>query len=233
MSKNQFAKLAALFVLACALMAAATVLKKSVPKVEWSGERYDIKNVNALDAKFARPYNKTLDKLGDCFAALALAAAVAPAALVFIRAKDKRSAFGQAFFEGFVFVTCLFCSNGVYRILKTLAGRIRPYMYFANPSAAGIEEYDFCRSWPSGHSAIVFFAAAYLLLWFIVRHKDSKFKKPLVAAEFLICAATMILRMLSGNHFLTDILSGAAIGFATSAAAFLACAKIKAQDGGQ
>ena len=227
MEKNQFAKLAALFVFACALMAAEPVVKKYIDKVEWNGELYDIQNVNTLDAKFARPYNKILDKLGDCFVALALVVAVAPAALVFVRAKDKSRAFGQAFFEGFVFVTCLFYSAGVYRILKTLAGRIRPYMHFENPSAAGIEEYDFCRSWPSGHSAIVFFAAAFLLLWFLVWNKDSKYKKPLLAADFFICAATMLLRMLSGNHFLTDVLSGAAIGFATSAAVFLACAKIK------
>ncbi|MBR5965223.1 MAG: phosphatase PAP2 family protein [Treponema sp.] len=221
MAKNQFAKLAALFLLGCALMMAAKIIRKNKATVEWNGERYDIQNVNALDAKFARPYDKDLDKLGNYIVALALVGAVIPSALVFISAKDKKSAFCDASFEGFVFVTCYLCSKGVYKILKTLAGRIRPYMYFANPSAAGIKEFDYCRSWPSGHSSMAFFAFAFLLLWFLVWHKDSKYKMPAIFAELSLCVATLVLRMLSGNHFLTDVLSGAAFGFATSAAVFL------------
>ena len=230
MTKKKFAKLAAIFALGCALMLLATLAKKHRAKIEWNGQRCDIQNVNALDAQFARPYNKNLDRLGDVFAALAIVGAAMPAALTFFLSKDKRRAFEAACFDGFAFITCFLYSNSVHRILKTLAGRFRPYMYFPNPSAAGISSHDFYRSWPSGHSSTVFFSFAFLLGWLLWRNPNAKCKKFLLAAELLICAATMALRMLSGNHFLTDVLSGAAIGFAASFAVFGVCCTCNSRD---
>ena len=88
------------------------------------------------------------------------------------------------------------------------------YMRFkpVNNTVSGIEKGDFFLSWPSGHSANVFMAFGFLLTWFTVRYADSKLKKPVLTFTFAVCVTTMILRMLSGNHFMTDVLSGAAIG---------------------
>ena len=227
MAKKQISKLFAVFALSCAIMAASFVIKKNRSKIEWNGEVYDIQNVNALDACLAHPYNKSLDRLADCILASVIFCAALPSILVFAFSDDKKKAFSAAFFEALAFVTSFFCNNGVYRILKAFAGRIRPYMYFPNPSQSGIASHDFYRSWPSGHSSTVFFAFAFLLFWFCLWHPDSKFKKPLLSLELFLCVLTMVLRLLSGNHFLTDVLSGASIGFAISSAAIFACNRIK------
>ena len=216
MTKKQILSLAGIFILGCALMLTASILKKNKTAVEWDGTAYNIENVNSLDAKLARPYNHMLDKTGDLFVGLAGLMVVISIAAAFFSSKDKGPAFKRAVLDSLYFFISGCYGNGIYRILKTLAGRIRPYMYFANPSQKGIEENDFFRSWPSGHSANVFIVFGFLLCWFAVRYADSKLKKPVLTVTCLICVSTMILRLLSGNHFLTDVLSGAALGFVFS-----------------
>jgi membrane-associated phospholipid phosphatase len=66
----------------------------------------------------------------------------------------------------------------------------------------------------------------FLLCWLGVRKADSKLKMPVLTVSFLICITTMVLRLLSGNHFLTDVLSGAALGFAVSFAISKLCYKV-------
>ena len=226
MTKKQFISLAGIFILGCALMLTASVAKKNKTTVNWNGEPYNIENVNPVDAKLARPYNETLDTLGDVGVGLAGLAVAVSIFISFITSKDKKAAFKTAFQDCVYFLISGFYGNGIYRILKTIAGRIRPYMYFPNPSLKGIEENDFFRSWPSGHSANCLIAFGFLFTWFAVRYADSKLKKPVLTVTLLVCIATMVLRMLSGNHFLTDVLSGAAIGFTVSYAMSVLCYKI-------
>ncbi|MBQ9538876.1 MAG: phosphatase PAP2 family protein [Treponema sp.] len=226
MSKKKFFYLSVLFIFAVSLVLFETSLKNRRAITEWNGEPYSIENVNALDARFAQPYDETLDNLGDVFVIMTNFIALLPLAFVFFRSKEKKAAFLQGLYEFFTYCLCFVYVSAIYRILKMLVGRIRPYMYFAEPSAEGIAEGDFCMSWPSGHSATILVAFAFALGWFVFRHPGAKCKKPMLCIVALLCAATMLLRMLSGNHFLTDVLSGAALGFAVSIAVFTICNRI-------
>ena len=212
MTKKQVLALMGVFIIGFMLMFTSLVLKKHKTKVEWNGTPYNIENVNPLDAKFARPYNETLDTIGDVFVMFTGLIVALSIFTFFITSKDKLKGFKLAFVDCFFFGISWLYGNGLYRLLKTIAGRIRPYMYFINPSQKGIEEGDFFLSWPSGHSANVFIFFGFLLIWFAVRYAGSKLKKPVLVFTFAVCLVTMILRMLSGNHFLTDVLSGASIG---------------------
>ncbi len=223
MNKKQLMSFAVIFVLGAAIMLSASLAKKHRKAVEWDGNPYNIENVNPVDAKFAQPYNKSLDNTGDVFVGLMGLIGVAVIAVTFFASDDKKKAFTPAFFDFYTFMICGFYGNGVYRILKTIAGRIRPYMYFENPSEEGILEGDFFRSWPSGHSANVFIVLGFLFAWYTFRKADSKYKKPVLTVSVLLCVMTMFLRLLSGNHFLTDVLSGAAIGFGISYAMAVLC----------
>lgn len=216
MTKKKFFALAGIFILGAAIMCTSVFVKKNRKLKVWDGTVYSIENVNPVDAFFARPYNRNLDKTGDLFVALMWATACSLILISFFAAKDKKTEFKRAFFDAFTLGICSLYTVGIYRILKGLAGRIRPYMYFANPSQKGIAKGDFNCSWPSGHSSNVFFAFAFILAWFTLRHADSKYKKPVLTVTFLVCLSTMVMRMLSGNHFLTDVLSGALLGFGIS-----------------
>lgn len=226
MSKKKFFQLFALCSFALLLILSDTVLKRHRGVAVWNGEAYRIEDVNALDAQFARPYSGTLDDLGDVIVILANVIATLPVAFVFFRSKEKKTSFFRCFYEVFTDCLCFIYVSAVYRILKMLAGRIRPYMYFDAPNLEGIAEGDFCKSWPSGHSATVFVAFAFVLGWYVFRHPGARCKKSMFCLVSLLCVATMVLRMLSGNHFFTDVLSGAAIGFAVSIAVFRICDRI-------
>lgn len=219
MTKKQIKIFACIFTLGCVIMVAAFVAQKFRSKVEWDGNIYNIEEVNPVDAKFAQPYNEFFDKFGDAFVYLLFVEAFV---LIVFSAKSVK----KSFFDLYTLCVCVFYGNGFYRILKTIAGRIRPYMYFANPSETGITEGDFYRSWPSGHSASVFTIFGFLLAFFAFRKTDSKLKKPVLSVTLLLCFTTMYLRMLSGNHFLTDVLSGAVIGFAISYSMAVLCNSI-------
>lgn len=226
MTKKQIFSLLGIFFLGFVLMFSASLMKKYRTKIEWDGTPYNIEKVNPVDSKFAQPYNGTLDNLGDVFIVISGVIVALVIAVWFFSSKEKAKRFKYAFIDCLYFGISGVYANGLYRVLKTIAGRIRPYMYFANPSQKGIAEGDFFRSWPSGHSANVFIVFAFLLTWFSVRAADSKFKKPVLALMLLVCLTTMTLRLLSGNHFLTDVLSGATLGFVVSYAVSNLCYKI-------
>ena len=226
MTKKQFLTLAGIFIFGCMIMIFASVAKKYHTKIEWNGTTYNIENVNAVDAKFAQPYKESLDEIGDIFVGIMGLIGLSLIVVSFIASKDKKKSFLIACYDLYTYMVCSFYANGFYRILKTVAGRIRPYMYFANPSEEGIAKGDFFRSWPSGHSANVFLALGFIFAWYKFRQSDSKLKKPILIISLLLCITTMILRMLSGNHFLTDVLSGAAIGFTISYSMAVLCNRI-------
>lgn len=226
MTKKQILTLLCIFLVGCGLLCTASLMKKHRTVIEWDGNPYNLENINALDAKFAQPYNKSFDTLGDVFIVITCVIVSLVIIISFFTSKDKKTAFFTAVYDCFVFLISGIYANSLYRILKTIAGRIRPYMYFANPSVKGIAEGDFYRSWPSGHSANVFIVFAFLLTWYAARKADSKFKKPVLTISLFFCVTTMIFRMLSGNHFLTDVLSGAALGFVISYLISNLCYKI-------
>ena len=216
MTKKQIISILAIIFAAYLLLFTSILVKKNRTLIKWDGNAYNIENVNPLDAKFAHPYSKVLDDTGDFFVYFANQIVGIVMLVYLIKAKDKMAAFKTLFYDCVIFGICWVYAISVYSILKTLAGRIRPYMYFMNPSLKGVEEGDFFRSWPSSHSTIVWMAFAFLMVWYNNRKPDCKFKKLVLIASALVCVTTMILRMLSGNHFLTDVLSGAVLGFAIS-----------------
>ncbi len=232
MTKKSFFALALIFVLGLALMGAAQAAKK-FRSVSDNNGIYDIKNVNALDAFFARPYNKGLDGWGTALVLFVnFVAAAFAAGHDFFSSKEKKAALNDVFYDALTFVSCWLWAGGLYRLLKTVAGRIRPYMYFPNPSQKGILEGDFCRSWPSGHSTAVFIALAFFLSWISFRKKSGsllprgeKVSKALAFILLFVCLLTLYLRVACGKHFLTDVVSGAAIGFFASGAIFAFCGK--------
>ena len=220
LKKKQVLLMVGIFILGFAFAFCAGIIKKHCSVIEWNGSIYNIENVNALDANFACPYNEKLDDTGDLVLSLTCMGSLLIVFISFLISKNKRVAFKEAVFEIYVFCISFLYSNAVYRILKTFAGRVRPYMYFVNPSQKGITTGDFCLSWPSGHSVV---------FWFVLRHSDSKLKKPFIVLFFMAGITVMVLRMLSGNHFLTDVLSGAAIGFVCGFSMDFLCNKIFAK----
>jgi membrane-associated phospholipid phosphatase len=108
----------------------------------------------------------------------------------------------------------LFLASGTVYVLKGLVGRSRPEADINNPRsfvlARGFKSTDEYRSFPSGHSAMGFAAAA------AVTSETSKWwpNATWVIAPVMYGGATMIAasRMYNNKHWASDVVMGAAIG---------------------
>jgi len=108
----------------------------------------------------------------------------------------------------------LLIANGVVTITKGLAGRARPEADITDPRsfvfARGFKHNDVYRSFPSGHSAAGFAAAA------AVTSETSKWwpGSTWYIAPVMYGGATMIAvsRMYNNKHWASDVVMGAAIG---------------------
>ena len=103
---------------------------------------------------------------------------------------------------------------GVRNIIKSTVRRPRPYMYTDSWDWDSVEDGDYTLSFPSGHTTDAFMGATFLSYTFWKYFPNSKYRIPVIATSYAIAATTGFLRIASGNHFMTDVLTGAALGTA-------------------
>ncbi|MCL1992526.1 MAG: phosphatase PAP2 family protein [Spirochaetes bacterium] len=121
----------------------------------------------------------------------------------FLRGFDTWFTYGVMYAQAFLF------TDGITRTLKKVFNRYRPFVYLAG----GSETQAFTTSsFPSGTTAMAFMPAAFLSTTFSAEHPDSPWRLPVIVGSYTLAASMGIFRMLNGEHFLTDVLAGAAIG---------------------
>jgi membrane-associated phospholipid phosphatase len=96
--------------------------------------------------------------------------------------------------------------------LKVAARRPRPLTYDARWSVAERHDGDARLSFPSGHSAAAFASASYLAVLLLEREGPRPAALVAVTAGYLAAATVAGLRVAGAKHFLTDVLTGAAVG---------------------
>ena len=167
---------------------------------------YDKDDVNAFDRIFMNSYSKKLDRAGDISLVAAMAA---PAVLL---ATDK----SEWFTIGTMYAETLLVANGIKELTKLCVTRARPYMYY-DPSTYPedvLEDGDFANSFPSGHSTMAFAGATFASYTFSKYFPDSPYRYAVTGGSYALALATAALRIKSGNHFMTDVMTGAVLGTA-------------------
>ncbi|WP_191016926.1 phosphatase PAP2 family protein [Treponema zioleckii] len=175
-----------------------------INRQKYEGETYDKNDVNSLDRFFMHQYSKSRDTAADCTLVASMAA---PLVLL---ATDKDTWFTNAV----MYAETMLIANGIKELTKLAVTRIRPYMYY-DPSTHpedDVKEGDFANSFPSGHSTMAFAGATFASYTFCKYFPNSPWKVPVIAGSYGLALTTAILRMSSGNHFFTDVVTGAAIG---------------------
>jgi membrane-associated phospholipid phosphatase len=167
------------------------------------GATLDPAQVNGFDRRLMFSYEKTLDIFSSVAAYGFLLVPVLPV-LGNIDRPEAIISYGVMYAEAF------FLTFGTKDLLKALVNRDRPYRYF-DPFPAG-QEGDYHNSFPSGHTALAFMSAAFLTSTFSAEFPDSPWKLPLITAAYSLALTVGAARISSGNHFLSDVLAGAAIG---------------------
>ena len=170
---------------------------------DWDQTKRDSSGVNSFDWYFSQPYSKTLDKTADV---LMYTFAVAPAALSFLPDADWKTVC-------VMYLETVLFSQGLKEGLKAVGQRYRPYTYYDDPDTS-YSDGDYVKSWPSGHTTTAFAAAVFASYVYCEYEPDSEYKVPFTAACLAGAASVGVLRVMSGNHFVTDVLSGAVLGSA-------------------
>ena len=160
-------------------------------------------DINSLDRQFMFKWNSSVDTASSV---IAIGMLVLPVISVADNITDLKvlGTYGAMYAEAFLL------TFSTKELMKDLISRDRPYTYFG-PVPSG-EENDYFNSFPSGHTAFAFLGAGFLSSTFLFDHPDSKWKIPVIAGSYTLAAAVGVMRVLSGSHFVTDVLVGAAIG---------------------
>ena len=168
----------------------------------YQGEIFLKDDVNPVDRFFMQPYSKTFDDIGTItqFASL-----LAPAVLMATPMEEWCTI-------GVMYAESVFLSYGLKELAKNLVNRPRPYMYFEGAPEKDIAEGDWNKSFFSGHTTLSFTGATFASYVFSKYFPDSNMKIPVIVGSYGVATTTAILRMKSGNHFLSDVLTGAVVG---------------------
>ena len=153
-------------------------------------------------AAFTFEYNESLSKASDITLGLTL---VTPGVLGLIAPSSDYIAIVSSYAGTMV------SAYGVRTVLKQVIHKPRPYVGQIDRPADTSEDYE---SFPSGHSIMAFSAAAYAQTMQLLFYPDSTTMKAISATTWVLAATTATLRVVSGNHYLEDVLAGAAMGSA-------------------
>ena len=190
---------------ALTLFAADFILSSIDNNVVQINSKLTSDEVNKIDRIFMRPYSKKIDLLGTGFE---LATAVTPLFLI-TTPKTEWGTIVTMYAETMLF------AYGFKEFAKAVFDRPRPYMYFDNFPIEEVQKGDWNSSFFSGHTTLSFAAATFTSYVFCKYNPDSKWKIPVIATSYTFAAATAAMRILSGNHFLTDVAIGAVVGSIT------------------
>lgn len=190
---------------ALTLIATDIILSNIDNNVVHIDSKLNIDEVNKIDKILMRPYSKKFDLLGTGFE---LATAITP--LVFLSVPTTE----WTTIAGMYAETMLF-AYGFKELAKAVFDRPRPYMYFDDFPIEEVQKGDWNSSFFSGHTTLSFAAATFTTYVFCKYKPESKWKIPVIVTSYTLAAATAAMRLLSGNHFLTDVAIGAVVGSIT------------------
>jgi len=97
---------------------------------------------------------------------------------------------------------------GTERLIKNNVTRFRPFLH----DGRALTFDDRNESFPSGHTTMAFMSATFFATAFSLEHPDSRWKWPLIIGSHSLAASVGTMRVVSGMHFVTDVLAGAVLG---------------------
>lgn len=175
----------------------------------WADPVYplDSAEVPAIDRWAMVPYSKTLSDVST-YGAVAMMGL--PALLAVPCALDGNTE--DLWQMSLEYALVMGGTYGTKELLKNGVARSRPYMYTANPPQNKIDEGEWNRSFPSGHTSVSFAAATYFSYSFCRLYPDSEWKVAACSAAYAGATAVAAMRVASGSHFVTDVTAAAALG---------------------
>ena len=167
-------------------------------------------DVNAFDRWLMYPYNHGLQIARIPLMIVYNASIIIPP--IILSWEDKKINFGTWLTYGVMFTQAFLFTYGTKEIIGRSINRHRPYLYFDEAYNFPMLDGRFSRSFPSGGTAVSFMPAAFLSVTFSQEFPESRWRIPVIVGSFTLASVVGATRIFAGDHFLTDVLAGAAIG---------------------
>jgi len=178
------------------------------------GSRSDIgvlnfNDVNLLDRGLMFPENNTLHSIRDITRnIIPVLPIITPLSLWGLGGwKFDKDSFNTWLTYGIMYTQALALTFGTVEIIKKTVDRYRPRSYFISSADSFSND-----CFPSDTTAISFLASTFLSVTFTGEFPDVLWKIPVIAGSYTLAASIGVLSVISGMHFLTDVLAAAAIG---------------------
>ena len=168
-----------------------------------SGAEKPYEVINRVDQSVMYDYSETLDDVSTAGAYMAL---LIPGVLVLGKIAD----IGVLLTYGVMYGEAFLLTMGTKDLLKAAVSRHRPYTYLG--PIPGEEQDDYFNSFPSGHTAFAFLGATFLTTTLLEEYPGAIWNVPAISLGYVLAAGIGTLRILSGSHFVTDVVTGALIG---------------------
>lgn len=169
-----------------------------------TGAQQSFSEINPVDSSFMFPYSQSLDDGGTLGAAVML---ILPCSAAVGKLDDSDALITYAVMYAEAFLMTV----GTKDLIKDFVPRWRPWTYSGEsiPADSADELYD---SFPSGHTAYAFLGASFFSALILNDYKDEAWAPWASAASYVIASTVAGLRVASGEHFVTDVFAGAAVG---------------------
>lgn len=165
--------------------------------------------INLVDRPFAGIHQPGLSIVSD----LTLAATIVASPIFLAFTQNRPNSIVD---ELFLVAESISLTQFLLQITKTAVSRPRPLMYAENLSDKQRFRADNFLSFFSGHAATTFSFATSTTMLTAKSNTSKSLKAASAIVTFSLASVTSVLRVASGKHFITDVLSGAIIGAATS-----------------
>lgn len=162
----------------------------------------DKASIPAMDQMFMNSFNKPVHYVSTATELISL---VSPLVMLTVPSDEYLTL-------GVMYAETIMYAYGIKEWGKFLIDRARPYTYYADVPQKYIDDGDWKNSFPSGHTTLSFASAAFLSSVFNQYYPDSGWRFAVTGISFGLAATTGALRMVSGNHFFSDVMTGAVIG---------------------
>lgn len=163
----------------------------------------NLNDLNAIDKMAVLPYSSSLSEVSDILQIVLMAA---PAGILFNKDLYNITTIAVMYSE------TILITNSLARFSKTNVSRYRPYSYHYDPDESIPLSSDARNSFFSAHTTTAFTNASFITTVFSSYYPDSPWKYVVGAGSFGIASTIGILRISSGNHFISDVLLGAGVG---------------------
>jgi hypothetical protein len=168
-------------------------------------------DVNKIDRFVCYNYNENLNNIRETLEPISTGLALAGTIAMSVMNEYRESSERKLFVMGNMYIEGLLITTGIVQASKTYIDRARPYTYNKDIKNKRITN-DNNESFISGNASLLFYNSVFIAKTFTDIYPNSEYTKWVWIGGLALSCSSAYMSVQSGQHFLTDVITGAALG---------------------